>query len=104
MRSLRLIIFRSRCSSAIKSLTAPATHEDVLCGERKGVMAGVPLLMVRQKASLPIPLGATTPRPVMTTRGLLSLMGVYPIWSCKYQYTIDAPKAAGMAQRDINSG
>src|SRR5579884_542650 len=56
-----------------------------------------------------MPLEATTPRPVMTTRRclrslLLLSIGMYPIRSHEHQDAIDATEAAGMAQRDIDSG
>src|SRR5579872_2253645 len=69
----------------------------------------MPLLVAYQNASFPIPLGATTPSPVMTTRrwrecAMLFLplqLPVKPARMGENEYAIDPAKAARMGQGDI---
>src|SRR6202521_3277185 len=69
-------------------------------------MPETPLLVAYQNASLPRPLGATTPRPVITTRRcgdgamvfLPLQLPVKPVGVGENEDAVDAPKAARMGE------
>src|SRR5260370_42232856 len=73
-------------------------------------MPEIPLWVAYQNASLPIPLGATTPRPVMTTRRCPTVvfltadsrLFLAPISACENEQIIHATKTTAVRQRHVD--
>src|SRR5260221_6356450 len=73
-------------------------------------MPEIPLWVACQNASLPIPLGATTPSPVMTTRRCPTVvfltadsrLFLAPISACENEQIIHATKTAGVCERHVD--
>src|SRR5215469_14853044 len=73
-------------------------------------MPETPLRVAYQNASLPIPLGATTPSPVMTTRRCPTVvfltagsrLFLAPTSACENEHIIHAAKTAGVCERHVD--
>ena len=71
-RPISLIFFFGMNSSGAKRFTSPAKRVGKSCASKR-VMSAIPLSpasTARQVASVPMPLGVTSPIPVMTTRSI----------------------------------
>src|SRR3972149_584057 len=68
-------------SSGLKFLTSAAIRQGNGVGSKAVIQstADLPAMRFCQKASLPIPLGATTPRPVITTRPVFPINDLRPL-------------------------
>src|SRR5260370_11929383 len=107
MRSVRFASLRSIKSSTTKSEASPATAIGRPAVEKRctDLIPETPLLVACQNASLPVPLAATTPSPVMTTRRcFLYVMFINPVGSCENERCVHSAKSTRVGQTNVDTG